>query len=309
MVITITLNPAIDKTIFISNFQLDKVNISEKIISCAGGKGINVSKGLKIFKKKSIAITCLGGLQGERLEKLIEQEELKSKIIWLQDETRVNTKIVDLENKTYTDLNEKGPQLTKGDIATLKNLITEIVSEEDILVLAGSIPRGVSNTIYKEIVEELNMPDIKVVMDTSGELLKSNISLHPWLIKPNIDELKALTNLPLESDVEIVDACKKILEQGVKNILVSLGEKGVIFVSHEGAYKAFSPKVEAKNTVGAGDTVVASFIYTDSKEMDIEEKLRFAVASGVAKVVLERGNPTLESIESHQKTVTVKKLN
>jgi len=285
MITTITLNPAVDKTIEINNFSVGNVNRVSSVRLDAGGKGINVSKVIKNLGGKSRAMGILSGKSGKFIKGYLDEIEISNDFIFTKGETRTNIKVVDLVNHTNTDINEAGPQASECDLDELSDKIFENVNKDDILILSGSVPSNVDKKIYANWITKAKKSGAKTILDADGELLKYGILSGPYLIKPNIDELEGMFNKKIVGTLETVEIAKKLLEYGIIIVAVSLGSKGAVFVSKECSIYARGLKVDVKSTVGAGDSMVAALAHSLESGLSFEETVKLAVACSAANVM------------------------
>lgn len=287
MIFTVTLNPAVDKTLSIPNFSIGQVNRVESLRVDAGGKGINVSKTIKELKGESTALGFIGGKNGEFIKEYLDSIKIKNDFIWINDEIRTNIKIVDTINNTFTDINEAGPIVSEKDLEKIKKKIFDSVDENSVLVLSGSIPNGLESSTYKNIIEYVSSKNVKTILDAEGELFIEGIKASPYLVKPNKYELEKAFNIKIENDLVLIDACQKVIAMGVKYVVVSLGENGSILVCKDKVLKAKGLKVDVKSTVGAGDSMVAALALSIERNYDMECALRLAAAVSTASVMRE----------------------
>lgn len=278
MIYTLTLNPAIDYLVFVDEFESGKLNRSKKEYKFAGGKGINVSRVLKNMDLKSIAFGFIGGFSGEYLKSLLEKEDIESDFVKVDGDTRINIK---LKSNEETEINANAPEIKESDIDLLLTKIDGL-KKDDILVLAGNIPSTMPNNIYEIILKRLEKKGIKAIVDTTKESLLCTLKYKPFLIKPNIVELEELFDTKIETEEEIIKYSKELLKKGAKNIIVSMGKDGALFINENNIYKANAPKGELINSVGAGDSMVAGFIYKYIETKDLMKSFRYSVASGSA---------------------------
>jgi len=309
MIITVTLNPAIDKTIEIDDFIIGNVN---RIVSTrvdAGGKGINVSKVIKELGDKSLALGFLGGNSGNQIKNYLDDINIKNDFLILKGETRTNIKIIDKVNNTHTDINEKGPSLMGQDITNIKEKIMEYCKPDSLVVLSGSVPIGVSSDIYCEIIKDVKNKGGKVILDADGEMLLQGIKAGPYMVKPNVEELEKAFGKKINNEEEVIETARKILEYGVKYVVISQGSEGSIFISADKVAKVKGIKVEVKSTVGAGDSMVAAMAVAIENNYSFEETMKLACATSAANVMTE-GTQTgrLVDIEMLKKQVTIKYL-
>ena len=287
MITTITLNPAVDKTIEINNFIVGNVNRVTSTRLDAGGKGINVSKVIKNLGSKSRAMGILSGKSGEFIKDYLDGIKVLNDFVFTQGETRTNTKVVDPINHTNTDINEAGPEASLKDLNELSDKVFNDMNSDDMVILSGSVPSNVDKKIYGEWITKAKEKGAKTVLDADGELLKYGILSGPYLVKPNIDELEGMFNKKINGITETVEIAKGLLEYGIIIVAVSLGSEGAIFVNKECAIYARGLKVDVKSTVGAGDSMVAALAYSIEKGLSFEETVKLAVATGAANVTTE----------------------
>lgn len=287
MITTITLNPAVDKTIEINNFSIGSVNRISSSRVDAGGKGINVSKVIQSLGGKSKAIGILAGKNGDFIKKYLDSIGIENDFVFIEGETRINTKVVDSVNHTNTDINEIGPAVSIKDIDELWNKFYGSSNENSIVVFSGSIPKDVDKSIYKAWIEKAKGKNIKTILDADGELFKQGIKAGPYLVKPNIHELEGLFEEKIDSIEKTIKLSKELLSYGIEIVVVSLGEDGALFVKKDSAILAKGIKVEVKSTVGAGDSMVAALAFAMDKGYDLEKAIRLSVACGTASVMTE----------------------
>ena len=291
MIVTVTLNPAIDRTLTLEDLCIDKVNRISSIQRHIGGKGINVSKTIQALGAKSKSIAVLGGKNGRWLFDEALKSGLDIEKIDIDGETRENFKIVDAINKTYTDLNEAGPQSLNSTEESLISHLELVLSEGDTLVLAGSPLPGMDESIFKRIIEKTKYKNIKTAVDIEGKYLERALEAKPMLIKPNIHELEAFLGRNLETTELIIKAARELIEKGIRYVVVSRGEDGLLWIEEDKAYSAKSLKVEVKSTVGAGDAVVAALVTGLEDNLRPEEIIKRAVATATS-VIMTEGSAT-----------------
>lgn len=278
MIYTVTLNPSIDYVVQAENFMLGTVNRAEKDMKFPGGKGINVSRVLHRLGIDNTALGFIGGFTGQFIEGVLENEGVKTNFVHVDGDSRINVKI---KGQEETELNGQGPIITDKQLAQLMNNI-ENMQAGDHLVLAGSIPASISKTFYETIAAFGAERHINVIVDASGNALRYVIRNKPFLIKPNHHELGELFGEALSTVEEIIPYGRKLIEQGVQNVIVSMAGDGALLFTSEGVYEATVPKGTVINSVGAGDSLVAGFVGIYEKTKDVEEAFRYGVATGSA---------------------------
>lgn len=280
MIYTITFNPALDYISQVKNFKIGKINRTKTEKILPGGKGLNVSTVLKNLGIESTALGFIAGFTGKELKRNIEEKGIKTDFIKVEKGiTRINVKISSNEE---TALNGNGPEITEEDINKLLKKI-EKITKEDMVILAGNIPRCINNDIYEIICKTLEKNNVTFVVDATKELLMNVLKYKPFLIKPNKEELEETFKEKIETKEEIIVHAKKLQLIGAQNVLISLGGEGAILVTtEEKEYYSKAPKGKVLNTVGAGDSMVAGFIAGYEKSGDFEQAFKMGIATGSA---------------------------
>ena len=285
MIYTVTLNPALDKTVEIPGMALDTVNRITEMRTDPGGKGINVSKVIAKLGGESCAVGILGDGSGKMLEKLLEGEPFATRFRFVEGQTRTNLKIIDREGHTNTDINEPGLTVTAADLdALLRELLAEL-RPGDIVVLAGSLPKGAPQDTYRTWTAACKKAGARVFLDADGALLAEGIKAAPYLIKPNDDELSRLAGKKLETLEELTAEGRKLLERGIERVVISLGGRGALYLRKGSTIYAEGLRVPVGSTVGAGDSVVAALAYAEAQGLSEEEAVRLSTAAGAANVM------------------------
>jgi 6-phosphofructokinase 2 len=281
MVYTITLNPALDRTLWVEKIQPDESNRIEREQRYAGGKGIDVSKVLTILEMINKALGFVGGFAGEELEGRLLNEGISCDFIRISGETRTNIIVNDMSTGMQTIFNASGPEIKPYELMKMIHKV-EKLEKPDIVIISGSLPPGVHPEIYRKIIEIAKNKEAKVILDTDGDALKVGIQGLPDIIKPNVHELSRLVDMKLITMNEIIRAAQSVHKQGVGIVLVSMGAKGILLFSRKERYLASPPKVKVKNTIGAGDSAVAGFVYGLVRGKSLKKALINAVAAGTA---------------------------
>lgn len=285
MIYTITLNPALDYVLKVDSLSANDINRSSDEAIYYGGKGINVSVILSRLEAPTTALGFLAGFTGAELERLLKLENINCDFNYLKSgNTRINVKI---KADDEIDINANGPKIDKADIEELFKKLDKI-SENDYLVLAGSIPKGLPNDIYESILKRLDNKGINFVVDATGDLLLNTLKFKPFLIKPNHLELGELFNTSADDDEAIIELAKKLQSKGAKNVLVSRAEKGAILIDEFGnIHKTENAKGTLVNSVGCGDSMVAGFLAGYIKANDYSYALKLGTACGNATAFSE----------------------
>ncbi|WP_018249531.1 1-phosphofructokinase [Orenia marismortui] len=284
MIITLTLNPAVDKTVKISKFTLGTLNRIKAVRKDAGGKGINVSKVISELGGETKAFGFIGGSSGGFIKESLSKLSIYHNFTLVKDDTRTNLKIIDINNKQETEVNEPGPQITNIELCKLEKDLLDSIDQNDLIIMGGSLPQGLPQNTYASLIEEVQSKGAKVILDTSNKPLIEGLKAKPYLVKPNLDELETLFNKRLDSIDKIVESGKKLYQQGIKIVVISLGGEGSIVISKEGVWKIRPPKVKVASTIGAGDTLVGSLSLKLNEGVDLKEALLYATAASASTV-------------------------
>ncbi|MCD8361897.1 MAG: 1-phosphofructokinase [Lachnospiraceae bacterium] len=287
MIYTVTLNPALDKTVEIPSLTPGGVNRITSMRTDPGGKGINVSKVIAQLGGKSIATGILGGAIGHSIERALENMGIESDFLFVESETtRTNLKIIDPVNHTNTDINEPGFTVSQELLDELLGRLTARIVSGDLVVLSGSLPQGAPADTYRIWVKACRQRGAKVFLDVDGALLGAGVQATPYFIKPNEHELRVMLRQRLETVEELAEAayglCKKY---GISKIVVSLGAEGALYVTEKETIRARGLKVPVGSTVGAGDSVVAAMAVAEARGMSLAEAVRLSTATGAANVM------------------------
>lgn len=275
-VVTVTLNPAIDRTVIIPNFTAGSVNRVGEERSDPGGKGVNVASALADYGKRVAVTGFLGRENTASFEELFTRKNIDDRFVRIAGRTRVGIKITDPAQQQTTDINFPGPA---PEAAGLKALMEQLETlEADYFVLAGSVPPGVDPSIYAQMTATLRSRGSRVVLDTSGEPLRLAIESKPFLIKPNIHELETLFGRSLHNSKAMVEAARQLNAMGIELVVVSLGREGSCFVTADTVITARPPDVEVRSTVGAGDAMVAGIVAGHLNKLPLARCAQLATA-------------------------------
>lgn len=286
MIYTVTLNPALDKTVEIPSFAADSVNRITTMRTDPGGKGINVSKVISKLGGQSIATGILGGDTGLAIQSALKTMGLKTSFRFTEGETRTNLKVIDPVNHTNTDINEPGVTVSEEILNGLLARLTARLEKGDIVVLSGSLPKGSPRDTYYTWTGACKKAGAKVILDADGELLEAGLKASPYLIKPNNHELSQLLGETLTTPEELNKAARRLMEEhGIAKVVVSMGGKGALYVTQDETIYAEGLKVPVGSTVGAGDSVVAALAVAEESGMGLEETVRLSTATGGANVM------------------------
>lgn len=286
VIYTITFNPSLDYIVSVKDFRPGMTNRTSSELMLAGGKGINVSIVLGNLGIKSTALGFIAGFTGDEIVRRLHNGGINSEFIKINDGiSRINIKLKSIDG---TEINGQGPHIDSSHIEQLMNRLRRLESG-DVLVLAGSIPAGISDNIYKDIMDMLKDKGVQIVVDATSRLLTNVLEYKPFFIKPNQHELGDIFNVTLNTQEEVIPYALKLKKMGAVNVCVSMGGKGAILVADDGnVYKAKAPDGILKNSVGAGDSLVAGFLSGWIEKKDYEYAFRKGVATGSASAFSER---------------------
>ena len=288
MIITVTVNAALDRTLTVPVFQIGYRHRSSEVLTLAGGKGINIARALKGLEVPVIATGLCGGRTGTRIVEELTSEAILNDFVRIADESRTSTAVVDPTAGTYTEINEWGPEVTEVEIATLMEKLHYLSRGADFVVLAGSLPRKVPTSFYAEAIRDLTRRDVRVVLDSEGEPLQQGVAAGPFLVSPNQREAEQLVGQELEDDDDFSMALEAIAEMGARNVIITL-ENGCFALLRIGRrttrFRALAPYVEPMSAVGSGDVLLAQFLAALVEERSPDYAVRLAVAAGSAAVL------------------------
>lgn len=302
MIYTVTLNPSIDYIVEVDDLKLGDLNRMKRDLKLPGGKGINVSRVLNQLGADSTAIGFLGGFTGRFIDDTLREESIKTDFVMIEDDTRINIK---LKHGDETEINGLGPAIREQEADALVQKLASL-QKNDVVVLSGSIPPSLGGDFYERLIRVCQQTGAEFVIDTTGEALMKALVHKPLLIKPNHHELAELFGVTIHSEEEIVTYGRKLLEAGAKNVLISMAGEGALFITADEVYHANVPAGTVKNSVGAGDSMIAGFVGTLALHGDPIEAFRAGVASGSATAFSD-DLATREKIEQLRPQVTISK--
>jgi 1-phosphofructokinase family hexose kinase len=292
MIVTVTLNAAIDRTLLVPNFQLGQRHRASAGVTSAGGKGINVARAAKRLGVPVVCTGLAGGRSGTLLVEELTNEDILNDFVRIRGESRTSTAVLDPTSNVYTEINEWGPEISEDELDVLRDKLAYLSQGADYVVFAGSLPRGVDPGIYAELIREGNRRGLMTVLDSEGEALRLGIEAEPYLVTPNLGEAEALVGH------EFVD--EEDLSIGLDEV-AALGARSVIITVDTGCYALFraereddvrlrarAPRQEAVSTIGAGDTLLAGFVAARIGDRSYEDAVRSALGASAASV-LEAG--------------------
>ncbi len=286
MIVTVTLNPAVDKTYEAGKVIPGDVNRMRSAFSVAGGKGINVAKLLRQFHLPAAVMGFLGGYSGRMIEDAMLKLGAECHFTRIKGETRTSTNIL-ADDGSVTELLEPGPRISEKEWEKFLKEFTCCLEEGELFVLSGSAPAGVPVSVYADLIERCRAERRKVFLDTSGEFLREGIRAKPYLIKPNKKELEFIAGRKLPDRNAVIEEAKKLVESGIEKVVVSMGTDGLLYVDAGRVLFEPAKKVDVVNTVGCGDSVVASFcmseISGDPPKIAVRKAAALAAANAAAQ--------------------------
>lgn len=309
MIYTVTLNPALDKTVEIPDFKLGSVNRITALRTDPGGKGINVSKVIAALGGESEALGILGGDTGKVIVNKLLEMGLRFNFAFVSGETRTNLKVVDPICHTCTDINEPGVPVEIAQLEHVLQELTDAIRPGDIVVLSGSLPKGAPTDTYRRFTERCQNAGAKVFLDADGDAMKEGVKAKPYLIKPNEHELSRLLGKELTTVEQLLDGARELLAEGVQMAVVSMGKRGALYVTEAETIFAEGLDVPVLSTVGAGDSVVAALALGVSRGCSLEEIAVLSTATGAANVMCSGTQAAdRETVETLMPKVVIHKL-
>jgi 1-phosphofructokinase len=306
---TVTLNPAIDQTVRADGFRTNTVNRGQAMQFDAGGKGVNVASFLADYGYATAVTGFLGQENAELFEQLFAHKRIEDHFVRMPGSTRIGVKIVDEANQQTTDINMPGLQPSPEAISALLEAIEQMAASCDWFALSGNLPPGAPTTIYATIIAQLKKHGRRMALDTSGEALREGVQAIPTIAKPNIDELQQLVGHALNGEAAIEQAARQLLDSGIQLVVVSMGERGAMFVDSGTSLIATPPTVNVKSTVGAGDAMVAGVIAGQVQGLNLSDAARLATAFSLGAITRAGHNlPPSEVLQAYSQQVSIHTL-
>lgn len=285
MILTVTLNAAIDRTLTVPNFNRSQRHRASQGLTLAGGKGINIARALKRLDVPVVATGLVGGRTGTRIVEELTSEAILNDFVRIGDESRTSTAVVDPMANSYTEINEWGPHVEPDELETLRDKLHYLARGAEAVVFAGTLPRGVADDFYAEAIRDLNRRGVQTVLDSEGLPLRIGTEAEPSLVSPNQREAEGLVGQEFHDDDDFVMALDAIVELGARNVLITQ-EHGCFALFREERkvrrFHASAPRVEPLSVVGSGDVLLAGFLAARQDGLPVDEALRRAVATGAA---------------------------
>ncbi|HEY8394336.1 MAG TPA: 1-phosphofructokinase [Thermaerobacter sp.] len=307
VVATVTLNPALDRTVEVEGLQVGGTNRAAVVRVDPGGKGLNVARVARRLGLRAIALGFVGEENSHLFHRVLAREDVEDRLLEVPGETRTNLKIVDRRTGTETEINDAGFRVTPEQLERLLARLDEALERSGALVVTGSLPPGVPADFYGLLIRRGHQAGVLAVLDASGEALLRGVEAGPRAVKPNRAELEEVTGVPLDSLSAVHEAATGLRAAGAGWVLVSLGPEGALLVTPEGTWHGAAPPVTARSTVGAGDSMVAALVHGLLTGLAPQEILRRALAAGAATAALPGTQLcTAGRVEEMAATVTVR---
>ncbi|MGH3035451.1 MAG: 1-phosphofructokinase family hexose kinase [Gaiellaceae bacterium] len=302
MIVTVTLNAAIDRTLVVPSFQLGLRHRASAAFPSAGGKGINVARALKRLGAPVVCTGLAGGRTGTLIVEELTGEGVLNDFVRIQEESRTSIAVLDPTANVHTEINEWGPEVSADELEILREKLAYLTQRAEFVVLAGSLPRGVDPGFYRELVRDLNRRQLLAVLDADGEALRLGVEAEPYLVSPNQREAEALVGHEFVDEEDLAAALDEIASLGARNVIVTLPTGCYALLREDRTeirLRAVAPHIEPISTVGAGDTLLAGFIAARVGGRSFEDSVRAAVAAGAASV-LEAGAGRFDTREANR---------
>jgi 1-phosphofructokinase len=284
-IVTITLNPSLDKTVTINQLCIGELNRVSDVVEDASGKGINITKNCVLWGLDSLALGFIGGYVGNQIQLMLNQENIKTDFVQVKGNTRMNLKVKTSDSHLITEINEPGPEITPVEVGYLLDKIKQHVDGNTVVVISGSAPLSVDVSVYRDIVALSKKLGAWVVLDADKEALCQGLEALPHMIKPNEKEVEWFLDAKQDlSDRQLIDQAKQWIDQGLETVVVSQGPKGAIFASKQGVYKAQGLTVNIASPTGAGDAMVSAMIYAKINNWSFVDACKLSLAASAATV-------------------------
>ncbi|MGD0435184.1 MAG: 1-phosphofructokinase family hexose kinase [Bryobacteraceae bacterium] len=285
MILTLTINPAVDHTMCVDRLVFEDRAYILSRSDAAGGRGINASRVLHSFGAKTLAIVTSGGGNGKRFEKLLTKWSFPVQVVPIQNDIRVNLTITDKQGLTVK-LDELGPLITPEELARVEKAVESQLESASWLMLCGSIPPGVSADFYTKLIHKARERKVKTLLDTDGDAMLHGVEAGPTVVTPNQPEAERLLNRALITRAHFMEAVARIKAMGAESVMLSLGSRGVVALDENQLLEALPPRIDAVSPLGAGDAQAAAFVWAATKKKDFVDCVRWGVAAGTASAKL-----------------------
>ena len=287
MIITVTLNPSLDRSLTVPRITFGGVLRGTASRLDWGGKGFNVSRALQALGAESVAMGLVGGPTGQVLERGLGEMGIATDLVSIVGETRTNVVVAEAEGERYVKVNEPGPTIHQEELVVFLDRVRARICPGDLWILSGSLPSDVPSGFYARLVRLVQARGARVLLDASGEPLRLGCAASPFLVKPNAVEAAEMTGLQIQTETDAFDAARAFLRHGVEYVALSLGARGLLLASAQQVVRAKPPRVQAQNPVGAGDALLAGLAWALERDLAPEEMARWGVAAGTAAAMHE----------------------
>ena len=309
MIVTVTLNTAVDKLYLVDKLADYTVMRVNRVSNTAGGKGLNVSKVAAIAGEPVTATGFVGGFNGRYVESMLKEQGVETRLTHIAAETRSCINIREESTGRHTEFLEPGAAVTPEELERFWEDFCAASEGAKVVTISGSVPKGTPPDFYGRLIRYAKERGIRVLLDTSGQLLQDGAAARPTLIKPNTDEIEQLLGTPAKSEEELIAAAEKLRDGGIEIVVISLGKDGALIACRDGVFRGVTPDIPVVNTVGCGDSMVAGFAVGLSRGYSLPETIRFAMAVSTANALtMETGYFKTEDLESLLGQVSVHKI-
>jgi 1-phosphofructokinase family hexose kinase len=281
LILTLTVNPAIDRAISVDRLAFEDRSYIQSIGESAGGRGINAAAVLHSWGADTIAIVISGGESGKRMEELLRSCGLRVTVAPIQNDIRTNVTITDAHGLTV-NLNERGPTVSKAELARIEKAVRETLGLAKWLLLCGSLPPGVPSSFYAKLIALARQKKVKTLLHAGGDALREGVEARPTVVTPNQSEAERLLGKMLLTRTHYLEAAERIRAMGPESVVLSLGSRGAVGAFADGLYEALPPRVDAVCPIGAGDALTAGYVWSMRRKTNAPEALRWGVAAGTA---------------------------
>ncbi len=309
MILTVTMNPSIDKIYFVNDFRLGEVHRPTDMIASPGGKGLNVARVAKLMGEVVGATGPLGGGNGDFIQKGVVDLGIKSLFCPIAGESRICVNVSDVVNQHSTEVLEAGPVISEEEAAVQLKLFTDLMNDTDVVTMSGSMAKGLPTDYYGQLIQAAKDKGVRTLLDSSGEAFVAGVKAKPYAIKPNEDEIKKVYHEPVETIEDKMAAIRFFKNEGIELPIISMGKDGSLAGLSDGIYKVSIPSVKVVNTVGSGDSFIAGLAIGLQRGLDEQSMLKMATACGTANTqYAQTGFVEPDVVDGYYKQVTVEKI-
>ena len=305
MILTVTLNPSVDKFYDVEGFTTDRVFRCSHYGKTPGGKGLNVTRVIHALGESVTATGFLGGKNGQFIKDRLTEAGITHEFIGIQEETRECIAIID-KGKTQTEILESGPMITKREEDAFFKRFAQKINAYDVITLSGSLPRGLDEAAYQRLIRICHLKHKRVLLDSSSKAFQQGLEEKPFMIKPNLEELQGLVQKQLLYRDLVFEEADKLYRSGIENVLISMGKEGAIMVNKDGFFSLQLPEVSVVNPVGSGDSMIAGYAAALIRGYSSEDSLKLAAACGTANAMeAQTGYIHMETVDWLMKRIKI----